>query len=100
MGNTQFNQPIKEWDVSSVTDMFGMFAYSQFNQPIEEWDISSVSSMTKMFAYSQFNQADILPKWDMDGKESHNVFKGSALQEAFTTSITSSNIGKLGLSLQ
>ena len=32
---SDLNQPIGNWDVSSVTDMFGMFYRSKFNQPID-----------------------------------------------------------------
>ena len=54
--NQQFNQPIGNWDVSSVGDMTGMFSDSQFNQPIGDWDVSSVTNMTQMFAITPFNQ--------------------------------------------
>ena len=38
-----FNQPIGDWDVSSVTDMEGMFYDAgAFNQPIGSWDVSNV----------------------------------------------------------
>ena len=40
---TVFNSPLN-FDTSSVTDMFGMFAYSAFNQPVS-FDTSSVTSM-------------------------------------------------------
>lgn len=45
-----FNQPIGNWDVSSVTDMSNMFFASEFNQPIGNWDVSSVTDMSYMFA--------------------------------------------------
>ena len=36
-----FNQPLNNWDVSNVTDMYAMFAdaYS-FNQPLNNWNDS------------------------------------------------------------
>ncbi|MHA1354420.1 MAG: BspA family leucine-rich repeat surface protein, partial [Candidatus Heimdallarchaeota archaeon] len=49
---------MNEWDVSSVTNMAGMFYYaSTFNQNIGNWDVSSVTAMGWMFYYaSAFNQ--------------------------------------------
>ena len=46
------------WDVSHVTNMFGMFqSASAFNQNIGNWDVSSVTSFTQMFmGASAFNQ--------------------------------------------
>ena len=46
---TSFNQPIGDWDVSSVTNMEGMFDATVFNQPIGDWDVSSVTNMGNMF---------------------------------------------------
>jgi len=42
------------WDVSNVTNMNSMFAYSQFNGDISLWDVSNVTDMTHMFYESQF----------------------------------------------
>ena len=34
---------INNWDVSKVTDMYGMFADAEaFNQPLDKWDVSKV----------------------------------------------------------
>ena len=45
-----FNQPLNEWDVSSVTDICGMFrGASSFNQPLNDWDVSSVTDMFCIF---------------------------------------------------
>ena len=60
---SRFNLPIENWDVSSVTDMREMFAYSKFNQPIGGWDVSSVKTMMRMFSVSQFNQP--IGDWDV-----------------------------------
>lgn len=59
---SQFNQPIENWDVNSVTSMHAMFTGTVFNQDISDWDVSSVNDMDYMFiGASAFNQN--LKKW-------------------------------------
>ncbi len=60
-----FNQPIGDWDVSSVTNMGSMFRYaSSFNQPIGTWNVSNVTNMGTMFqGASVFNQP--IGDWDV-----------------------------------
>ena len=49
-GNSAFNQPIGEWDVSGVTDMYRIFYdNTAFNQPIGNWDVSGIIDMSYMF---------------------------------------------------
>ena len=54
---------IGKWDVSNVTDMFGLFSnFKYFNQPLDKWDVSNVTDMREMFkGCFQFNQP--LDKW-------------------------------------
>ena len=55
---TNFNQPLNNWDVSSVTNMHWMFynCYN-FNQPLNNLDVSSVTDMSEMFrSCHNFNQ--------------------------------------------
>ncbi len=58
-----FNQDISNWDVSNVTDMSHMFYATPFNQDIGDWDVSSVVKMRRMFEESHFNQD--ISNWDM-----------------------------------
>ena len=55
---------INNWDVSNVTNMYGMFAYAHFfNQPLNNWDVSNVKNMEAMFGgATSFNQP--LNKWN------------------------------------
>ena len=47
---TSFNQPLEQWDVSSVEDMRYMFGCAtSFNQPLEKWGVSNVKNMDSMF---------------------------------------------------
>jgi surface protein len=61
--NTSFNQDISNWDVSNVTDMSCMFSGSVFNGDISNWDVSNVTDMRWMFSGSVFN-GDI-SNWDV-----------------------------------
>ena len=50
-GATAFNQPIGNWNTSSVTNMSSMFQLAAaFNQNINNWNIDKVTSMQRMFS--------------------------------------------------
>ena len=53
-----FNQPLENWNVYNVTDMFIMFwGARSFNQPLNNWNVSKVTDMRYMFnSASSFNQ--------------------------------------------
>ena len=39
---TSFNQPLNNWNVSNVTDMWCMFRHAtSFNQPLNNWNVSN-----------------------------------------------------------
>jgi surface protein len=67
-------------DVSSVTNMRGLFYCSNFKGNISEWDVSNVEEMSYMFSNAEFN-GDI-SKWDvskvvdMDGMFHNSHFNG------------------------
>ena len=58
-----FNQDIGLWDVSNVTNMESLFVFAQsFNINISEWNVSNVTNMNSLFYNStSFNQN--LTKW-------------------------------------
>ena len=64
---TPFDQDISYWDVSSVTYMGEMFTSSGFNKDIGNWDVSSVTYMGEMFTLSRFNQD--IGNWDVSNVE-------------------------------
>ena len=67
----QFNADLSNWNVSNVTDMFGMFgACSVFNQDLSSWNVSNVTDMRLMFLYcSVFNQD--LSSWSFTTTPEH-----------------------------
>jgi len=58
-----FGGDISMWDVSNVTNMYGMFAKSQFTGDIARWDVSNVKCMACMFDDASFN--GVLALWDV-----------------------------------
>jgi len=63
---SSFNGDISLWDVSSVKDLSGTFNNSSFNGDISDWDVSNVDMMVMTFDSAKFN-GDI-SRWDV-----HNV---------------------------
>ena len=60
-----FNGDISKWDVSNVTNMWGIFyGCENFNQDISGWDVSNVTDMWCMFnGCKEFNQD--ISKWNV-----------------------------------
>ena len=56
-GANEFTGDISKWDVSRVTNMYGVFAYvALFKSDISKWDVSRVTRMDDMFSSaSSFN---------------------------------------------
>ena len=45
---SSFDQPLGNWNVSTITDMSAIFALaSSFNQPIVSWNLSNVIDIEK-----------------------------------------------------
>lgn len=72
-----FNAEINSWDVSNVTNMEHMFAFSLFNKPIDIWDVSKVTNMSEMFwGAPNFNQD--LSAWNVANVENCAGFSSEA----------------------
>ena len=60
-----FNSDLSNWDVSSVGNMYGMFCGCiNFNSDLSKWDVSSVRDMGCMFRGCKKFNCD-LSKWDV-----------------------------------
>jgi surface protein len=98
-GAESFNQDISDWDVSSVTDMEYMFSSSiTFNQPIGDWDTSNVTNMWGMFSGSLgFNQP--IGDWDTSSVTNmeHMFFSSIAFNQPIGDWDTSNVTNMLGM---
>ena len=96
-GAISLNQDISNWDVSSVTDMSGMFASSFFYQPIGKWNVVRVGNMYLMFYYAAaFNQP--IGNWNITAVEDiKNMFTGVTLS---TTNYDATLLGWSGQIVQ
>lgn len=60
--------PIKEWDVSGVTDMVRLFSdCNAFNADLSSWDVSNVTVMHCMFGHCQSFEGRGLSEWAVSG---------------------------------
>ena len=60
-----FNQDVSKWDVSKVTNIFGMFYSAEsFNQDVSKWDVSEVTDMGGMFFQAESFNQDV-SNWDV-----------------------------------
>ena len=75
-GVKNFNGDISGWDVSSVTEMRAMFLEADnFNSDISGWDVSSVTNMSSMF-YGADNFNSDISGWDVSGVTNMNSIFG------------------------
>lgn len=73
---------IEQWDMSKVTNLASAFSNSNFNQAIGGWDVSSAANMFAMFSNNTtFNKSlanwDVGNVWTMEGMFNNTVFSGN-----------------------
>merc|ERR1712071_493457 len=84
---TDFNQPLNNWDVASVTFMDSMFRdATDFNQPLDDWNVTRVVLMGYYNDYgnygmfkdaTNFNQP--LDDWDVSSvTDMYKMFDGAS----------------------
>ena len=91
-----FNADISHWDVSSVTAMSTMFAYTAINQDLSNWDVSAVTNMAFMFqGASAFNSNigswDVANVTDMGGMLTEAIAFNADLSGWDVSSVTNMN---------
>ncbi len=81
-----------DWDVSNVTNMSELFAFSNFNSSeIYTWDVSNVTNMREMFRGTDFNQD--IGDWDVSKvKFMDQMFGGNT---SFNQDISSWDVGNV-----
>jgi surface protein len=82
-----FNQSLKTFNVSKVTNMTSMFSNAfVFNKPIDSWDVSKVTSMSGMF-YSAYAFNQYLGSWNVGNViDFQNMFyAASSFNQSFLT---------------
>lgn len=94
--NSGFNNggspDIKNWNMSGVNDVNGMFRNSPFNQPINNWN-ASFQNMSNMFNNCPFDQN--ISSWDMSNVTSlFSTFENSGFNNGGSPDINNWNLGK------
>ena len=81
---TDFNGDISRWDVSNVTNMWGMFyGCNAFNQDISNWDVSNVTDMENMFCWCKSFNQDI-SNWNVSNvKKMKYIFGDCSIKEKY-----------------
>ena len=93
-GITPPRPPMKDWDVSRITDMSGLFDSGSiyFNEDISKWDVSRVTDMSSMFNGALSFKRDI-SKWDVSRvTDMRGMFWGAT---AFVADVSKWDVSKV-----
>ena len=79
---SSFNGDISDWNVSTVTTMYGSFnGTTNFDQNLSSWNVSNVTDMTFMFSnvtLSTQNYDALLTGWSSQSLQSNVTFDGGS----------------------
>lgn len=91
--NIRFNQPIGKWDMSNATIMGSFLSgAAYFNQPLASWNVSKVTNMASLFSgAASFNQP--IGNWDV--REVTNMFDMFKGARSFNQPLASWDISKV-----
>ena len=76
--NAVGGEAIDKPDLSGVTNLYTMFATSAFNQDIKNWDTSAVTNMGLMFYHAFAFANHDLSIWNVENVTSHSLFMEGA----------------------
>ncbi|TFF99696.1 MAG: BspA family leucine-rich repeat surface protein [Promethearchaeota archaeon] len=72
------HESMNNWDVSKITDMYGVFWHAhKFNSSIGDWDVSKVEKMRNLFCRAESFNQDI-SGWDVSNVKEMNSMFGAA----------------------
>ncbi|WP_346882324.1 BspA family leucine-rich repeat surface protein [uncultured Algibacter sp.] len=80
-----FNGIVNSWNISTITDISGMFSRTSFNRPVANWNTSAVTNMSRTFSSSRFNEP--LDGWNTNAVTNMSQMFSSAT--AFNQNINS-----------
>lgn len=61
--NSNFHQPIEDWDVHNVRDMTGMFLDTRFNYDISDWYVQNIETEPENFSVNSPLTPEHKPEW-------------------------------------
>ena len=96
-----FNGDISKWDVSNVTNMWGMFnGCENFNCDISSWNVSKVTDMECMFSECKnFNQD--ISKWNVSNVTNvEDIFYRCPIEDKYKPKFKKSKWWQFGNSKQ
>ena len=79
-GCSKFNCDLSKWNVSNATNMAFMFSNcTNFNSNLSSWDVGNVTDMDQMFFNCENFDSD-LRTWDVSNVKTYKKFAGLCLQ--------------------